>query len=283
MSRIAPLAQFLLLVLLATAADAQDSQDAPGTDDVVTPTGGVLHLSNGRDLAGWVTWVKETGHDDPHGVFSVADDGSIHVSGEGTGYLATEKSYADYHLSLEYRWGERTNGSKYVRNSGVLLHGVGPHGGRNGAFMTSIECQLAQGCEGDLIVIRGNDERGEPIPVTITCNTRLASDGRTRWDPDGEKTVYSGKQFWWSKHEPGFAELLDTRGRDDVASPTGEWTRVDVTARGDRLSIRINGVTVNECYDVFPRAGRILLQNEGHEVYFRNVELRPLPSEGDGP
>ena len=139
--------------------------------------------------------------------------------------------------------------------------------------MTSIECQLAQGCEGDLIVIRGSNEDGAEVPATITSDTRLAAD---RWHREGTPTKYSGKQFWWSNHQVGFEELLDTRGQNDVASPLGEWTRVECICDGDRITIRINGVTVNECYDVYPAAGKILLQNEANEVYFRNLELRPL-------
>src|SRR6185312_9402547 len=80
----------------------------------------------------------------------------------GMGYLATQKAYRDYRLSLEFKWGKRTDGGKFVRNSGVLLHATGPDGGAGGTWMSSIECQLAQGCVGDLIVIRGKDARGEP-------------------------------------------------------------------------------------------------------------------------
>lgn len=234
-----------------------------------------IRLFNGKDLSGFYTWLKETGRDDPNKVFSVVD-GAIRVSGEGAGYLATERAYKDYHLSLEYKWGKKTDGSKYVRNSGVLLHGIGPDGAAGGTWMTSLECQLAQGCEGDLIVIRGKDAAGKTVPATITCETEIASDGKTRWKPGGQKTVYSGRQFWWSKHEPGFEELLDTRGKDDVASPVGQWTKVECICRGNRATIKINGVAVNECFDAYPAAGRILLQNEGSEIYFRNVELRPV-------
>lgn len=245
-------------------------------DPPVTPREEIIPF-NGRDLTGWTNWLKETGHEDPHNVFSV-QDGMIRVSGIGSGYLATQEAYQDYHLTLEYRWGERTDGSKYVRNSGVLLHAIGEHGNREGVWMTSIECQLAQGCEGDLIVIRGTDPSGRTVPATITSDTRIASDGKTRWQPGGTKTVYSGKQFWWSDHQPGFEELLDTRGDADVASKLGEWTRVECICRGDRITIKINGVVVNECYDVYPAAGKILLQNESNEVYFRNIKILPLPA-----
>ena len=61
-----------------------------------------------------------------------------------------------------------------------------------------------------------------------------------------------------------------------MASPLGEWTKVEVCARGKRITIKINGTTVNEIYDVFPSAGKILLQTEGYEVYFRKFELHPL-------
>jgi hypothetical protein len=193
------------------------------------------------------------------------------------GYIATQDDYQNFHLIVEYKWGERNPDAREVRNSGVLLHGTGPDGAAEGVWMTSIECQLAQGCEGDLIVIRGKTGAGDPYPATISSTTTIGEDGRTRWLAEGQKTRYSGKQFWWSRHEPFFKELIDTRGKDDVASPLGEWTRVECLCAGARITIKINGVTVNECFDSKPAAGKILLQTEGHEVFFRNFELHPLP------
>ena len=192
------------------------------------------------------------------------------------GYLATKHAYRDYRLSVEYRWGKKTDGSGNVRNSGILIHAVGPDGGVGGVWMTCIECQLAQGCEGDLIVIRGKDKSGKAIPATITSDTVIAQDRKTRWKRGGKKTVYSGRQFWWSRHQPFFKEKVDTRGKNDAASPLGEWTKVDVVCAGKRITISINGKTVNECYDVRPAAGKILLQNEGNEIEFRNFVIRPL-------
>jgi len=232
-------------------------------------------LFNGRDLSGFTSWLKESGTNDPNRVFRVTD-GAIHITGQGAGYLATRDAYRDYRLSVEYKWGERTDGSKFVRNSGILLHAVGPDGAVGGTWMTSLEVQLAQGCEGDFIVIRGKDAHGQPIAATLTSNTRLESDGRTRWSQSGQRTKYGGKQFWWSNHQVDFKELLDTRGVNDVASPVGQWTKVECICTGDKVSVKINGTLVNECYDVFPSSGKILLQNESNEVYFRNIELTPI-------
>src|SRR5262245_61138975 len=120
----------------------------------------VIRLFNGRDLAGLSTWLKDTKRDDPRRVFRVTD-GLLHISGDGNGYIATDKEYRDYHLVVEYKWGKRTDGGKFVRNSGILLHATGPDGGAGGTWMSSIECQLAQGCVGDLIVIRGKREDGQ--------------------------------------------------------------------------------------------------------------------------
>jgi hypothetical protein len=232
-------------------------------------------LLEGAHASRWEAWEKDAGRKVPSSVYEIKD-GVLHFTGEGRGYVATPDAWRDYHVTLEYKWGtRRSDMSRFVRNSGVLLHGTGEHGNAN-PWMTSIEVQLAQGCEGDFIVIPGKTADGKPYPATITCNTRLDTDKRTRWDPQGQKTVYSGRQFWWSRHDPEYEELLDTRGRWDVASKLGEWTKVECLCRGNRITVKMNGVTVNECYDAKPASGRILLQHEGYEVFFRNVTLEPL-------
>jgi 3-keto-disaccharide hydrolase len=262
------------------ALGTRESFGGPGPDmnndpaSAITPRTGVIELFNGRDLSGLYPWLQDTHYEDARGVFSVRD-GCIRITGEIPGYLGTRKAYRDYHLIAEYKWGERTYGSKTARNSGILLHAVGPDGNHS-PWTASIECQIAQGCVGDFIVIRGHDEQGETIPVSITTDTVVASDGKTRWKRGGKPTVYSGAQFWWSLHEPGFEERIDTRGKDDVDSPLGEWTRVECICRGKRITVVVNGTTVNECYDVFPAAGRILLESEGFEILFRKFELHPL-------
>ena len=250
----------LIAALLLTGA---------GDDDAV-------RLFNGKDFTGLTHWLKDTGHKDPDRVFRVTD-GMLHFTGEHPGYVATDKVYGNYRLVVEYKWGEKTWGFKHVRNSGILLHATGPHGGagRN-TWMSSIECQLAQGCAGDFILIRGKDKKGDPVPITITSDTEKGPDGRPRWKKGGAPTKYSRRQFWWSKHDPEFKERLDERGRWDVESPVGKWTRVEVTAKGNRISISINGTTVNKCYDVSPAKGKILLQTEGFEIFFRKFELYRL-------
>lgn len=247
---------------------------APAAADEPIVPRRTIRLFNGRDLSGLYTWVKDTGSKDPRKVFTV-HDGLLHVSGEIDGYAATRQAYRDYHLVVEYKWGAKTYNSKTVRNSGVLLHASGPDGARD-PWMSSIECQLAQGCNGDLIVIAGKDAAGRAIPVTATSDTVLGPDGRTRWKRGGTPTAYAGKQFWWSLHDPDFEEWIDTRGKNDVESPLGQWTRVECICAADRITILINGTEVNEVHDVFPSGGKILLQSEGFEILFRKFELHPI-------
>jgi hypothetical protein len=257
-----------IALTLAIGSDGAE----PITPHEITP------LFNGKDLSRLTTWLKDTHEQDPRGVFRVTD-GSIHLSGEGNGYVATKGEYRNYRLVVEYKWGQRTDGRRFVRNSGILLHAVGPDGGAGGAWPSCIECQLAQGCVGDLIIIRGKDAQGETIPVRITAETELAPDGRRhRWRPGGELKTFppTRGQLWWSKHDWDFKEFLDTRGKDDIERPLDEWNRVECVCDSDRITIFVNGQKVNECRDVFPAAGRILLQTEGFEIFFRKFELHPL-------
>lgn len=261
------------LALLITTAllAAEDKKDQP-----VAPKE-TIQLFNGKDLTGLTTWLRKTKRDDPNKVFTV-HDGMIHASGEDNGYVATAQAYENYHLTVEYKWGKRPEKEKYVRNSGILLHATGPDGGAGGTWMSCFECQLAQGCVGDVIMIGGKDEAGKAIPMAMTAETELGPDKRPRWKKGGEPKTWPPMkgQLWWSKHEPFFKELIDTRGKDDVESPLGDWTRVECIADGKRITIKVNGHTVNEIYDVNPSAGKILLQSEGFEIFFRKFTLQPL-------
>lgn len=241
------------------------------TQEPIAPTE-TVSLFNGKDLSGFTTWLKDTKRDDPRRVFRVTD-GQIHVTGDGFGYMATEKAYRDYRVVIEYKWGKKTDGGKYVRNSGLLINAIGPDGGANGTWMACIECQLAQGCCGDLIVIRGKNDKGDTIPVSITSDVILGPDKRPRWKEGGMKTVFTNRQLWWNNHDPDFKEFLDTYGKNDVESPLGEWTRVECICDGPTITVIVNGHTVNKAYDVFPAAGKILLQSEGFELFVRKFEI----------
>jgi hypothetical protein len=263
---------FGLAIILAITPPTR-AQDDPNRQPVYPQ--GVIVLFNGKDLRALSTWLEDTKREDPRRVFSVRD-GLLRISGEGNGYIATAREYKDYRLVVEYKWGTRTDGGKSVRNSGILLHANGPDGGAQGTWMSSIECQLAQGCVGDLIPIRGKNAAGDIIPVTFQSEVVVGPDGRPRWQSGGQLREFTQGQLWWNRHDPDYKELLDTRGKDDVESPVGQWTRVECLCEKDRITIRVNGKTVNQCRGAFPSAGKILLQSEGFELLVRKFELHSL-------
>ena len=237
----------------------------------------VVVLFNGRDLTGLSTWLKDTKGSDPRQVFRV-QDGLLHISGDGNGYVATEEEYRDYHLIVEYKWGKRTDGGKYVRNSGILLHATGPDGGAGGTWMSSIECQLAQGCVGDLIAIRGKDagRRDDPGAVHERGRPRPRQAAAVEEGGEAARSSPSG-QLWWSRARPGLQGAARHARQGRRREPAGRVDpgRMPVRRRAGSRSAS-TAPTVNECHDVFPAAGKILLQSEGFELFVRKFELHPL-------
>jgi len=75
-----------------------------------------------------------------------------------------------------------------------------------------------------------------------------------------------------------WADKKGFRGKDDVESEFGEWTRMDVIADGGHLLYKVNGKVVNEAIDANPDQGKILLQTELAELFVRRLELLPLKS-----
>ena len=61
-----------------------------------------------------------------------------------------------------------------------------------------------------------------------------------------------------------------------MESPRDEWPRVECRCADGRLEVIVNDTTVNEAFDVHPKAGKILLQCEGSEIFFRRLEVRTI-------
>lgn len=245
----------------------------------------VIRLFNGTNLHGFYPWLVDTTTTDPRRVFSVTN-GMIRISGNGLGYLASDKEYRDYHLVTEFKWG-RTNwawGDRVgkARDSGIFLHATGPDGNSHdggGAFKAAIECNIFQGATGDFLLIRGSDASGALIAPRLTAEVAPHSDadGWFTWQKGGRRQTIErwGRLNWFGK-STAWRDVTDFRGPRDVAGAPGEWTKVECICRGDEIVLRVNGVTVNRATGVWPSQGQILLQCEGSEIFFRKLELHPL-------
>ena len=121
-----------------------------------------------------------------------------------------------------------------------------------------------------------------PVQFTTRARAKPDAEGWPYWQADGKPRTLKGTgRINWLAKDPAWKDTLDFRGRRDVESPRDKWTRIECICRGSRISVLVNGRKVNEAYDVFPAAGKILLQCEGSEVLYRKVELRPLSEEND--
>lgn len=289
------LSKILLAVGLLALASAASAEEAVATKPAenkpaakrakaIAPTDGPIKLFDGKTLGDCYTWLQDTHREDPRKVFTVAD-GMIHVSGDGLGSLITNKSYRDYHLVLEYKWGDKTWEKRVAaaRDTGLLIHSGGADGGYGGIWMPSLEVQIIEGGLGDFVLVNGRDDAGKPVPLSITCEVDRDRDGEVIWKEGGKRETFNAanrKRVNWFGRDPDWADEINFRGQDDVDSPHGQWTRIDVISDDDHIETFINGVKVNEAFDVEPSEGKIQLQTELAEVFFRRWELWPL---GKGP
>jgi hypothetical protein len=172
-----------------------------------------IALFNGTNLAGWTTWLVDTKHKDPRRVFTVTN-GWLRISGDGLGYLGTDREFRDYRLVAEFKWGQtnRVWGGRVgkARDSGIFLHSIGPHGNShdgNGAFRAAIECQIMQGSVGDLLLIRGRTADGSLIAPNVTVETASEPDmdGWPFWQEGGRRRIIKrwGRVNWFGKASPG--------------------------------------------------------------------------------
>lgn len=256
--RFVPLLAFTCLLL---APVLQAAEEAP------TP------LFNGRNLDGWTIFTPDKDLPTSNNLFEVTDGalhtypGAVNGSKQPTGYLITHEEYSNYRLTLEYKWGT----GKFIpradpdmaRDAGICYHVQLP----DVIWPTSVECQIQEGDTGDAWLIH------------TQATSRVHPDTTGFWPPGrnggveitkGDKpNLYRRFIRYYCHEQPG-------------------WNRVELVVRGDRASYYVNGHLVNEVtqlkqWDNVAKAwvpltkGRILLQAEGAEIFYRNVTIQPLP------
>lgn len=251
--------------------------------EVDRASGGWTPLFNGRDLNGWYTFLQKHGkNSDPDRVITI-EDGAIHLykhADDGSkvvmGYIGTEKEYGDFHLRLRYRWGEKKFEPRYrmKRDAGIYYHILGD----DAVWPRALQFQVEQTNVGDLIALHGFQldswvdpkTRGEPMA------TFLAPEN------GGVPSVLGGKKDGYQKHLAGEHEV-------------DGWNTAEVITRGNTTTHILNGRVVNRGINVRlvdpakggasrpVTRGRIALEIEAAELFFRDVEIRPAgESKGEG-
>ena len=195
-------------------------------------------LMNGKNLDGWHTWFQGLGkNNDPNHIFTVEADGVLHDTGKDLGYIITEKAFNNYHFILEFKWGEKRWPPREAnkRDSGICYNI--PEDDPDMIWPASIECQIQEGDVGDL------------------------------WLLNYSTIQVDGKQNPPLNH----SQIVKKK---DGEKPTGEWNTVEVISFNGKCAHIVNGVVVNYGDNASLLGGRILLQSEYAEIYYRNVKIR---------
>ena len=195
-------------------------------------------------------------NNDPKKVFSVVTEDNqpvLAITGEIYGGLTSLKSYENYHIQLQTKWGEKKweprLGDK--RDSGLLYHCVGEHGSFWNVWKTCLEAQIQETDCGDLYCLAGT-----VADVKVSGNT---------WDPKGQ--IKSG----------------NAKKSQNFENPNGQWNTIEVYVLGDKAAHLVNGNVVMYLENARLKngnkpltSGQIQIQSEAAEVYYRNIRIRPI-------
>jgi hypothetical protein len=231
-------------------------------------------LFNGKNLDGWYSFLQKHGRDsDPEKVITV-EDGAIHAYKDAKngaevvmGYIGTKDSYSDYHLRLKYRWGNKQFKPRYLYkpDAGVYYHFVG----EDIVWPQALQFQVELNGVGDLLTVGAIqlDTTIDPASKTEEWQEFLAaSAGGVPYTTTGKGVTYTRKP---ANHEHD------------------GWNSIDLICKGTSAAQLVNGHLVNQCANirlVDPNTGatkplsggRILLEFEATEMFYRDVELRQL-------
>ncbi|MCX8037620.1 MAG: DUF1080 domain-containing protein [Candidatus Sumerlaeia bacterium] len=200
-----------------------------------------IPLFNGKDLSGWKEISKKPG------AWKV-EDGILRCSGGEGGWLSTDKEFSDFELSLEFRLPQGGNSGVFLRHPGT----------GDGAY-TGMEIQVL-------------DDYAKQYD-----NLRAVQ--------------YTGSIYDVQAAAPGVTKKEDPeKWKDRATKPAGQWQKMDILCVGRKVKISINGrVVVDANLDDYPdkvakhpglkrTSGFIGLQNHGSGVDYRNIRIRPIPS-----
>jgi hypothetical protein len=129
--------------LLASVPNLHAAEPAPVPAPVAPTTS--IDLFNGKDFTGWKFCLRSNA--EPSGTFIVTN-GVVHCTGQPFGYMRTEGSYRDYHLTVEWRY-VRT--ARNADNTGVFVHVQSP----DQVWPKCIENQGQYQHQGELIMMGG--------------------------------------------------------------------------------------------------------------------------------
>ncbi|QNF33994.1 DUF1080 domain-containing protein [Adhaeribacter swui] len=195
----------------------------------------------------------------------------LRISGEIYGCVFTKQEYENYHLKLKVKWGDKKwePRTQLLKDSGVLYHSIGESGKDYWrSWMLGQEFQIMEGHMGDYWTIANS-----------------AIDIRA-FIPEGDmNTVASAKQPFLPLGRGTNLSGFCLRS-EDHESPNGEWTDIELICYQDKSLHIVNGHVVmvlqNSRYvedgkQIPLTKGKLQLQSEAAEVFYKDVKIKKLP------
>ncbi|HLX61846.1 MAG TPA: DUF1080 domain-containing protein [Planctomycetota bacterium] len=219
-----------------------------------TPPEGFTALFNGKDLSGWKAPEGDNGH------WKVVD-GVIDYDGKSEAktpekHLWTEKEYGDITLQIDWKW----TGKPYkIKHPIIQPDGTYKKDEKGVVIQQEIDEAGDSG-----VYLRGNDKS----QVNIWCwNTGSGEVYGYRTDPKLSAEVHAG-----------------VTPKKKMDKPYGEWNHMEITIKGDRLTVNLNGEEVisNAQLPGVPAKGKLALQHHyaGGDKYspiqFKNIYVKEL-------
>ncbi len=247
---------YLLTVLFLSACSASKQS---GND-------GFAKIFNGKNWDGWYLKIRSGDDALANKVFQI-EDGTVHVFKtvpEGSeeengknpthGLFYTNKSYSQYILKFEYKWGKNraNNYSQFQYDAGLYYHVV--------------------------------DDKIWPKGLEYQVRYNPAKDKNHTGD------IWGVAGYGWTAINNEFALPKDggtpqkVRGSEHLAKPTknfnglnDKWNQVEVIVMGNKYAIhKLNGDVVNMLTDLPLSEGKIGLQAETGEIYYKNIQIKEL-------
>ncbi|MCL6519477.1 MAG: DUF1080 domain-containing protein [Armatimonadetes bacterium] len=193
---------------------------------------GWKYLFDGKTLKGW----KATG--DPKGW--TVENGTIVNLAKGGGYLASEKTYGNFQLELEFKLEKGVNSGVFFRWANL-----------SDPVQTGIEIQLL-------------DSYGVQNPSKHDCGAiyDCLEPKKNACKPAGEwnNLLLTCKNNMI---------LVDLNGERIIVMNLDKWTTPHKNPDGTKNKF-------NTAYKDMPRSGHIGFQDHGGKIWFRNIRIREL-------
>lgn len=270
-----------LLVIVVTTSFTNKNQWTPLLDKNLSNWETYLSYRHTTDYKGQIPKDASGKEIEPIGynkngynVFSVVEEAGepvLKVSGEVYGCVFTKQEYENYQLKLKMKWGNKKfePRTKKLKDSGILYHSVGKSGVDYWrAWMLSQEFQIMEGHIGDYWNIANS---------AIDIRAYL---------PEGKMNSIANAGQPFLPFGSGAPEGFCMRSENNE-SPEGQWTDIELVCFGDKSLYIVNGKVVmvlqNSRYMEAGKAvpltkGKIQLQSEGAEVFYKDIQIRNLPA-----